>query len=332
MFRATPDTPNHPDNACPQLACIAADNPPMSAAAPLPCTAEPGALDTLLNGIDRGIESHLAWNQRLLRCALLRESPGEDVMHLRAHTMCCFGQWLHGHRAQLDSIDPALAEHVAASHETMHDAVRRMCEQLLLGRASSLDDLQAYEQGQSTMVTMLNLLRERVTLATTRLDVLTGLPLRHSLEHMFELRRKDARRGEAMLWVAMIDVDWFKTVNDTHGHAAGDIALKHIARCLAGCMRETDSLFRYGGEEFLAMLMVREPRGVASLAQRLLEAVNAAPVVLPSGSSLTLSVTIGMAQVGANESLAHATERADHAMLQGKARGRNQFVTAPSVA
>ncbi len=303
----------------------------MSEATSSPCSGEPEALDALLDGINRGIESHLAWNQRLFRCALLRESPGDDVMHLRAHTLCGFGQWLHSHRAQIESIDTALAGHIAASHQAMHDAVRRMCEQLLLGRAASHDDLLVYEQGQSTMVTMLNTLRERVTLATTRLDVLTGLPLRHSLEHMFELRRKDARRGRAMLWVAMIDVDRFKTVNDTHGHAVGDIALQQIARRLAGCMRETDSLFRYGGEEFLAMLMVREPRGVASLAQRLLDAVNTDPVHLPSGSSLKLSVTIGLAQVGANESLAHATERADHAMLQGKERGRNQFVTATDV-
>ena len=301
----------------------------MSAAAPAPCTAEPQALEALLDGIDRGIESHLAWNQRLFRCALLHESPGEDVLHPRAHTLCCFGQWLHGQRAQLDSVDPALAQQVATSHETMHDAVRRMCEQLLLGRAASPDDLLAYEHGQSSMVTALNALRERTTQATTRLDVLTGLPLRHGLEHMFGLRRKDARRGDAVLWVAMIDVDRFKAVNDTHGHAVGDIALQHIARRLAGCMRETDSLFRHGGEEFLALLMVREPRGAALLAQRLLEAVNTDPVCLPSGGSLRLSVTIGLAQVGPDESLAHATERADHAMLQGKAQGRNQFVTAP---
>ncbi|GAB4562449.1 MAG: diguanylate cyclase DgcZ [Rhizobacter sp.] len=301
----------------------------MSAAAPTPCTAEPEALEALLDGIDRGIESHLAWNQRLLRCALLREPPGDDVLHPRAHTLCCFGQWLHSHRAQLDNIDPVLAEQTASSHQSMHDAVRRMCEQLLLGQAASADDLLAYEHGQSTMVMVLNALRERTSRATTQLDVLTGLPLRHGLEHMFSLRRKDARRGEAVLWVAMIDVDRFKLVNDTHGHAVGDIALQHIAKRLAGCMRETDSLFRFGGEEFLALLMVREPKGAALLAQRLLEAVNAHPVCTPSGSSLKLSVTIGLAQVGPDESLAHATERADRALLQGKANGRNQFVTAP---
>lgn len=216
-------------------------------------------LETLLDGIDRGIEAHLAWNQRLMRCALLRESPGDDVLEPQAHTLCRFGVWFAAHRQQLDSFDAALVRRIAQSHQSMHDAVRRMCERMLLAQPGSADDLQAYEQGQSAMVTQLNALRELVARATTHHDVLTGLPLRHGLEYAFDLRRKDALRAEARLWLAMIDVDRFKMVNDTHGHAIGDQALQHVAQRMVACMRASDTLIRFGGEEFLALFVVRNP-------------------------------------------------------------------------
>jgi diguanylate cyclase (GGDEF)-like protein len=286
-------------------------------------------LEALLEGIDRGIEAHLAWNQRLLRCALLRESPGDDVLRPDAHTLCRFGMWFSSHRHQLDTFDAALVQDVAQAHQRMHEAVRRMCECVLQEQPATLVDLQVYEQGQSTMVTLLNHLRELVAKAATHHDVLTGLPLRHGLDYTFDLRSKDARRAQAQLWLAMIDVDRFKSVNDTHGHAVGDVALKHVAQRLGACMREADALFRYGGEEFLALFLVREPPGVELLAARLLDAVSAAPMTTASGATLKLTITIGLARVRVDEELASATERADHALLQGKVHGRNRFALAP---
>lgn len=292
-------------------------------------TTAPDPLEALLEGIDRGIEAHLAWNQRLLRCALLRESPGDEVLRPQAHTLCRFGVWFSGHRHQLDTFDPALVHDIALAHEHMHEAVRRLCDCVLQDRPALPADLQAYEREQSTMVTLLNRLRECVARAATHHDALTGLPLRHGLDYTFALRSKDARRAQAQLWLAMIDVDHFKSVNDVHGHAVGDVALKHVAQRLGACMREADALFRFGGEEFLALFLVCEPPGVGLLAARLLDAVSAAPLRTATGATLNLTVTIGLARVRPDEDLASATERADHALLQGKVHGRNRFVLAP---
>lgn len=285
-------------------------------------------LDALLEGMGRGIEAHLAWSQRLLRCALLRESPGDDVLRPDAHMLCRFGMWFSSHRPQIESFDPALVDGIAQAHQRMHDAVRRMCERVLLNEPAAPADLQAFEHGQSTMVSQLNQLRELVARATVHQDVLTGLPLRHGLDHTFALRRKDARRAQAQLWLAMIDVDHFKSVNDRHGHAVGDAALQHVARRLGACMREADALLRFGGEEFLALFLVNDPPGVDVLAARLLDAVGAHAMTTASGTTLNLTITIGLARVRADEELASATERADHALLQGKLHGRNRYVVA----
>jgi diguanylate cyclase (GGDEF)-like protein len=287
------------------------------------------ALEALLHGIDHGIEAHLAWNQHLLRCALLHEAPGDDVFRPDSHARCQFGVWFAAHRSELTTFGEALVERIAEAHQSMHDAVRSMCHRVLQGRPAAAADLQAYEQGQDGMVTLLMELRELVAEASTHQDLLTGLPLRHGLEYAFGLRRRDARRGEAQLWLAMIDVDRFKSVNDHHGHAVGDLALQHIAQCLVACLRETDALFRFGGEEFLALFLVDELRDVESLAARVLDTVSAVPLTTASGVTLHLTVTAGLARVRADEDLASATERADQAMLLGKAQGRGRFVLAP---
>lgn len=297
------------------------------------CQEPPSAQDltpeALLAGLDRGIEMHLAWTQRLLRCALLHERPDDDMLLEDAHCRCRFGQWLSTHRRQLQAFDATLIERIELAHRQMHDAVRELCEQVLARRPARESQLQSYEQGQSSMIGMLYSLRERIDDAAEQHDVLTGLPLRHNLEHIFQLRRHDAQRLGAQLWVAMIDIDRFKRVNDKHGHAVGDLALQHVARRLSSCMRENDALFRYGGEEFLALLLVGEAHDAQRLAERVLDAVRQAPLELHAGDPLKLSVTIGLSRVGPDDTLTGAVERADLAMLQGKQAGRDRYQISP---
>lgn len=293
------------------------------------CRAVSSLPEVLIEGIDRAIEAHVAWSQRLLRCALLREPPGDDVLLPDAHSRCRFGVWFAGQRTQIDGIDAALGQGIAAAHEGMHDAVRRLCQKVLRGQAAADADLHAYEHGQSAMLALLNRLRERAAEAATRTDLLTGLPSRHALGCTFGLRRSDAQRARAQLWLALIDVDPPESVNGGHGRAVGDQALAHVAHRLQACMRDTDALFRFGGAEFLALFLSHDVRGAEWLAARLLDAVTAAPLATASGPTLRLSVTIGLARVRADEDLAGATGRADAALRLGKLNGRDRFVLAP---
>lgn len=291
---------------------------------------ETALLEDLLDGIDRGVEAHLAWNQKLLRCALLRESPGDEMLSADAPSLCRLGRWLDRVRVKLDGLDASLTKRIDRTHREMHDAVRSMCVKMLDGMPSRPEELQGYERSQSELVQLLNTLRQQITAATTHLDVLTGLPLRHGLQHAFELRRKDAPRLHSTPWLAMMDVDHFKSVNDTWGHPVGDLALKHIATCLSGCLRQSDYLVRYGGEEFLGLFLVHESVSVSALAQRLLEALHRTPCRTESGPDLFLTITIGLAVVRPDESLQVAIDRADQALLLGKQQGRDRFVVAPA--
>jgi diguanylate cyclase len=280
----------------------------------------------LLAGIDRGIQDHLAWNQRLLRCALLRDPPGEDILNLDAYQHCQFGKWLLAERATLTGFDPTTTRDVEHQHRAMHDAVRMLCEQASCGMPVRLEDLQAYETAQTTMVDRLNVLRQRVAESVLQMDALTGLPLRNGLDYAFQIRQKDAARQSVPLHLAMVDVDHFKVVNDTWGHPVGDTALKHLSKLMTGCLRDNDIGVRYGGEEFLFLLLGHEAEAVV---QRILNEVRSHPMVMGGGAKLPMTVTAGVTPVSPMDTLASAVSRADAALLHGKQSGRDRYVLVP---
>lgn len=284
-------------------------------------------LEGLIAGIDDGIQAHLAWNQRLMRCALLHESPGEDMLLPDAHRRCLFGQWFLGERGTLASFDAAVTNELERQHHALHDAVRLMCTASAQGLPAQPKDLQAYETGQSALVACLNTLRQKVSDSLLRRDALTGLPLRNGLDYAFRIRQRDATRHGEPLHLAMVDVDRFKAVNDNRGHAVGDQALQHLAQLMRACLRRNDILVRYGGEEFLFLLLGSDGQGVI---ERLLQEVRTHPLPLEQGGPLPMTVTAGITRVTAEDSLSSAMDRADQALLQGKQAGRDRCIVAPA--
>lgn len=284
--------------------------------------------DSLVAGIDQGIEAHLAWNLKLLRCSFLRESPGDDMLRPNAHELCRFGLWFARVRSELERFDGPLVEQIADAHQNMHTAVRAMCVKVLEGRIALAEELSAYEHSQSDMVGLLRTLREGIADASIRRDELTGLPLRHSLEHAFEMRSKEALRRKQTLWMAMIDVDLSSAIASDSDHRAGDLVLRHVAQVLSGNLRDNDVLIHFGGDEFLGLFLVAESDSVTVVAQRLLDAIRAATLLTENGLAKNFTTTLGLACVRPEETLASAVDRADLALLQGNAIGRDRYVLA----
>jgi len=282
---------------------------------------------SLLTGIDQGIQAHVAWNQRLLRCALLHESPGEDMLRPDAHRRCHLGQWFLAEKSTLAGFDPVATAELERQHQTMHDAVRNLCSASAQGKAATPQAFHDYEAGQTGLVASLHTLRDKVAESLLHHDALTSLPLRNGLDYAFRIRQKDSVRDGLPLHLAMVDVDHFKVVNDTWGHSVGDLALQHLARIMTGCLRENDIVVRYGGEEFLFLLLGTDAEAVV---QRLLDEVRNSPMPMDSGQALRMTVTAGLARVGPTDSLASAIDRADRALLQGKQGGRDRYVVAPA--
>ena len=156
-------------------------------------------------------------------------------------------------------------------------------------------------------------------------DHLTGLANRRTLAAEGE-RRLRAQRDAAGLAVAIIDIDHFKRINDVHGHAVGDLALRHVAGVLRQVCRDGDLAARHGGEEFVVLSAGGDPE---TLAERLRSAVAAAPFPGVAGG-LAITVSIGVTRVGAGDGhLDDLLRRADRALYRAKAGGRDRVESEP---
>jgi diguanylate cyclase (GGDEF)-like protein len=162
-------------------------------------------------------------------------------------------------------------------------------------------------------------------------DTLTGLPNRTLIVDRIEQALVRARRHKAPVAVLLIDVDNFKSVNDTLGHEAGDQLLRHLTERLDGVVRATDALGRLGGDEFVVIAEDLSPEaGPELVAQRMLDALSE-PVRLSGAgeTELTATASIGVA-VGDRASAEELLRDADIAMYRAKQEGRNRFVVFES--
>lgn len=157
-------------------------------------------------------------------------------------------------------------------------------------------------------------------------DELTRLPNRRHFLALAEAALSDTRRHGTPLALAGLDIDFFKKVNDTYGHAAGDLLLQRVAHALRGAVRPTDAVGRMGGEEFSALLRGADPEQARVIAERMRAAVQALDCSDIS-PDLKPTISIGLSQaVDGNERLDALCKRADDALYRAKESGRNRVV------
>ncbi len=165
------------------------------------------------------------------------------------------------------------------------------------------------------------------SMATT--DFLTGLAnRRHFIERMSDELARLQRLDQLQAAVLMLDLDYFKHVNDTHGHATGDALLKHVASLMRGELRRIDTVARVGGEEFAIILPGADVDEARILAERVRQKVGASPLTLGE-SAVLVSVSIGIAVMRTNDGSADAALiRADEALYRAKSNGRDRVEVA----
>jgi diguanylate cyclase (GGDEF)-like protein len=155
-------------------------------------------------------------------------------------------------------------------------------------------------------------------------DPLTGAGNRRSQNQKLDAVHAIFRRSNAPGSVLMMDVDHFKKINDTHGHVVGDQVLVEIAGLIRSCTRATETLYRYGGEEFVVIAEQTNIEAAAKLADKLRATIE--HKVFSTG--VRLSVSVGVAELRAGEERQAWLSRADVALFQAKGRGRNQVILA----
>ncbi|MDO7927564.1 diguanylate cyclase [Pseudomonas sp. KFB-139] len=155
------------------------------------------------------------------------------------------------------------------------------------------------------------------------LDSLTGLPTRRGFNLLAVNTLKDTQREATPLTALLLDLDHFKRLNDTHGHLAGDEVLAGFANDLKSCLRQSDIICRWGGEEFIILLKGSDTKGAQRIAEKIRELAEQ-HVYIFSGLPLQVTVSVGLAELQSGDTLQSLIARADSALYRAKLNGRNQ--------
>ncbi len=157
-------------------------------------------------------------------------------------------------------------------------------------------------------------------------DALTGLKNRGALDKILKREVDISIRHDTPLSLIVLDIDYFKSINDQYGHAIGDKVLKSLSRCIENEIRGCDILFRYGGEEFVIVLTNTDLDGAELLSERIRHRVINESFMI-NNKAVPIRISLGVAQIENNEDAEELFTKTDTALYEAKRNGRNKTVT-----
>ena len=200
---------------------------------------------------------------------------------------------------------------------SMHGTIKRQIEELSAHR-----DILEQEVRERTKD--LELANKKLDLIS-KTDELTGLPNRRDMNETISNEIGRSQRTQKPFCFIFIDIDHFKRINDTYGHACGDVILKSVAHTIRGLLRKYDVFARYGGEEFLTLLPETDLDGAAVVAERFRRQVERM-TVLYADFTIKVTITLGVAKFDHRLGADRSIQMADKALYQGKDGGRNRVI------
>ena len=273
--------------------------------------------------LDIAIANHINWLRRI-HAALITNTPcpAED-MRVDAHHLCEFGLWYYGEGMEQHQNEAEYAA-IEKVHHAMHEAARQLLSHRIAGAPIDIAEYElfmdlAFQFKQDVRVYQYSLINQICTV-----DHLTGAWNRHAMAMKLAEESERTQRSGQCCALCMLDIDYFKRVNDQHGHQVGDEVLQAFTSIVSLELRKYDSLFRYGGEEFLMLLPNTTLDNAALLLNRIRDTLASTPITCHNGTEIKLTASFGVAQLACHEPIEDALEHADHALLAAKANGRNQ--------
>jgi diguanylate cyclase (GGDEF)-like protein len=288
-------------------------------------------LQSAVAQLDQAIYNHEQWHKNLVRVLVSRLPADAADLEPDADRRCRFGQWYDSNAV---GVLRGLASFVALgeAHRRMHASATLLLQRVEDDLPIPPSELDQFNNVLDSMRLELESLRRELQDAVQNRDPLTDARSRASM--LADLREQHAlvRRGLQECTLVMIDLDHFKKVNDTYGHATGDEVLKAVAHGLQANLRPYDRLYRYGGEEFVLCAPQSTLVDIAGLAERLRAVVSALAVPDGAGGQVQVTASFGVAALDGTQPVEVSLQRADVALYRAKTVGRDcveVFTPAP---
>ena len=276
----------------------------------------------ILAELEKALGEHIAlllrWNRKLV----LPDQPAISDADEDDHD-CDFGAWyaLNRHNRLIDQ--PAMRA-LATTHQQLHDSAKRLLSAHEVDHEVDSAEFDMMALRAESFFAQLRRLERAFRTARSDVDPLTGTYNRQTMMGDLNAERERAIRTNIPTAIALIDLDHFKSVNDTYGHQAGDLVLQSVAGILQSHVRPFDKVYRYGGEEFLVCLPNADMKQCASVLERLRRVIEASPVTISDEVILPVTASIGAAPMTKNRTTEQIIEKADKALYAAKEGGRNR--------
>jgi diguanylate cyclase (GGDEF)-like protein len=269
------------------------------------------------------IAAHLAWFKQLNRTLVCGGPVNKVDLAEDAHLRSPFGQWYHS-REPHPLEENADFQDLGVTQQAMHAAARLALLEVMDQRRPGAA---LYDQCID-LALRLNTNLRRIQLETIgellTTDSLTGCASRRGMLGRLREEQERAQRIQRPCCLCLLDFDRFKRINDELGHPAGDAVLRQGMKFITGSLRKYDSIYRYGGEEFLICLPGNPMKDAALVVERIREGLEHLPIRLPSGDACQVTASFGLAELDQRRPVEESIACADMALIRAKENGRNR--------
>lgn len=279
--------------------------------------------EQIVRELGRALDADREWADKFRAMLICRTKPKMADLNTNLHKKSVFGRWYYG------QVNSKLRDHsgfaaVGKNSERMHTLARDLA-------CAVRDDADIKPRQYKAFVKSVDLFRGSLRSLLSEawdflrhVDPLTGVMTRGAMNTYVEGEQERVRRSGQTSCLAMMDLDHFKNVNDTHGHQAGDKVLETLAGYLQENLRRYDQVFRYGGEEFLILLPNTTTTNAKRVLDRLRRNIKRLAVQIGKNKTVHVSASFGVAKLLPDKPTKNSIELADQALYEAKKAGRNR--------
>lgn len=281
-----------------------------------------GEMQTILLQLDQAIYNHSQWYDSITRTLVCRLPHDRRDEAKDAYRHCRLGQWYYGNAPADLRRHPGFIA-IETEHKNMHQLAAKLLQTAASGTAVSSLDYDSFVNALERLRLQIYTLKHELEDTLYNLDPLTGANNRIGMLTKLREQQDLVKRHVQSSCIAMMDIDHFKRVNDTHGHTVGDMVLAASARNVMEHLRPYDKLFRYGGEEFLICMQNTDVTAGYEIVERIRLGIAANHIDYGGNKMLQITMSFGVTLLDPDISVEQSIEHADKAMYAAKIAGRN---------
>ena len=288
-------------------------------------------LQETLQQLEQAFYNHEQWVAEVTRTIVCHLPPDHRDVAEDAHLQCRFGQWCYDRPPQ------ALRDHaafvgIANEHQRMHELGARLLLDSAHESADVARDYDSFRNSLDRLRLEIDTLKHEIEDSQYNRDPLTGAENRVAMLIKLRELHEVVKRRVHPCGVSLMDLDGFKEINDTYGHVFGDEVLATTVHYIMTHLRSYDSVFRYGGDEFLISLANANLQISQKAVERLRKGIGTLAFGTDKSKPVFMTASFGIAQLDPDVSVEEVIHRADMALYAAKASGRNRTcVWSPSM-